>query len=386
MTAAEVPVKVPVRLAAVVGAPGEPPHTVTLGQLVKGTHEYRAPVPACTAGCRLVGLAVGRATVSTDPLTVALSVDAIRTGTSTLAAGFDQAGRWRTAAGGATVHAGPALTVNVSSTDPADAIVDYLDSPDRLPAVVAGRVPADDEHAATFQFPGFAEQPQPFAVAAHAAALPRAGAHGLLFDLDYAVRSAERTSSLADNNTLRYEVWAGPDAPADLERRLTGAGLEVVRAESVTGTVDQLSRRAPALGLWLYLLAGAAALLLAVGVVLLTAYVGVQGRLYELAALRVAGVRARILRRAVLGEYRLLLGAPLLVGFVAGVAGALVMLPGIPLVTAGTPTGTVSWRPGPSGALPVAAAATVVGLALAVLVVLRLLHRATPERLREGTR
>jgi hypothetical protein len=133
--------------------------------------------------------------------------------------------------------------------------------------------------------------------------------------------------------------------------------------------------------LWLYLLAGAAAILLAVGVVLLTAYVGVHGRLYELAALRVTGVRARVLRRAVFREYRLLLGPPLVVGLVAGVAGALVMLPGIPLVTVDQPTGAFTYRPG-FGALPVAVAVCVLGLLVAVLMVVRMLRRATPDRLR----
>src|SRR6185312_7462343 len=103
--------------------------------------------------------------------------------------------------------------------------------------------------------PGLAEQPLPFHVAATSATLPRAGDHGILFDLDYAVRVAERTSSLADNDTLRYEVWAAPGAPADLGTRLAGSGVQVLRSESVNGYLDQLGRRAPALGLWLYLLA-----------------------------------------------------------------------------------------------------------------------------------
>jgi hypothetical protein len=88
-------------------------------------------------------------------------------------------------------------------------------------------------------------------------------------------------------------------------------------------------------------------------VVLLTAYVGVQGRLYEMAALRVAGVPTGVLRRAVLREYRLLLGAPLLVGFLAGALGAVLMLPGVPLVTVGVTGGALTYRPGP-GVLPVA--------------------------------
>ena len=53
-----------------------------------------------------------------------------------------------------------------------------------------------------------------------------------------------------------------------------------------------------------------------------------------------------VLRRAVLREYRLLLGAPLLVGFLAGAVGAVVMLPGIPLVTVGVTGGVLTYRPG----------------------------------------
>ncbi len=312
----------------------------------------------------------------------------LRTDAGPLAAGFDQVDRWKVRGGTqahATVRAGTPLALDVTSNDPSDVIVDYIDTPDRLPTVLAGPAPADDPHAASFTFPGFAEQPQPFAVAAHTASLPRAGDRGLLFDLDDAVRMAERTSSLADNTALRYEVWAGPGAPADLDRRLAAQGVQVQRVETMGGYLDQLGRRAPALGLWLYLLAGAAALLLAVGVVLLTAYVGVQGRLYELAALRVAGVRPSVLRRAVFREYRALLGLPFVVGLAAGVLGALVMLPGIPLVTVGQPTGSFTYRPGARCARSaVAGRALVRALRVAgraarrVLLVMRMLRRATP--------
>src|SRR6185437_12863629 len=360
--------------------------TVDLGVLTHGARVYSANLSGCTADCHLVGLAVGRSAGGTEPFSARLSVGDLRSDGKPLAAGFDQADRWKPRGGPqahASVRAGGSLALDVSSTDPSDVIVDYVDTPDRLPAVLAGPAPADDPHASSFTFPGFAEQPQPFTVAAAAASLPRAIGRGLLFDLDDAVRMAERTSSLADNTALRYEVWAGPDAPADLDRRLAAQGVQVQRIETLGGYLDQLGRRAPALGLWLYLLAGAAALLLAVGVVLLTAYVGVQGRLYELAALRVAGVRRSVLRRAVFREYRALLGLPFVVGLAAGVLGALVMLPGIPLVTVGQPTGSFTYRPG-AGALPVAIAVSLVGLLLAVLLVLRMLHRATPDRLRDG--
>jgi putative ABC transport system permease protein len=384
------PPRLPVRLSAVVAVPGEPARAVPLGVLSKGPHDYRGPLPAgCGAGCRLTGLTLARGGPGPDPLTVTMSVRGIHAGPADLPAGFEVPGRWRIVQRPpqiqATVQPGAALGVDVSSTEPSDLLIEYVDSPDVLPAVLAGAAPADDVRASQFKFPGLADQPLAFQVAARSPVLPRAGTHGLLFDLDAGVRVAERDSSLADNDTLRYEVWAGPRAPDDLATRLGAAGVQVLRGESMTGYLDQLSRRAPALGLWLYLLAGAAAILLAVGVVLLTAYIGVQGRLYEMAALRVAGVRPSVLRRAVLREYRLLLGAPLLVGFLAGAAGAVVMLPGVPLVTVGETSSSLSYRPG-FGALPVALAVTLLGFALAVVLVLRMLRRATPDRLRDGVR
>jgi hypothetical protein len=86
-----------------------------------------------------------------------------------------------------------------------------------------------------------------------------------------------------------------------------------------------------------------------------------------------------------LREQLALLGMPLLVGFAVGVAGAVLMLPGIPLVAVGTTQPEVRYEPA-IGALPAAVAVTVVGLALAVSVVLRTLRRATPDRLREDVR
>ena len=119
------------------------------------------------------------------------------------------------------------------------------------------------------------------------------------------------------------------------------------------------------------------------GAVLLTAYIGSGTRRYELAALRMTGVRARTLRWALLREYLVLIGLPLVIGLVAGVAGAALMLPGIPLVTVGVATGTVHYSPG-IGVLPIAVGVTVVGLVFAIVVVLRLVRGATPDRLREG--
>jgi hypothetical protein len=371
-----------VRLTALVSAPGAPPAAVSLGTLDPGTRRYAARLPGCPAGCRLLGLGLSRTGV-TGPVDATIEVTAIRSGggagdraggLAELPARFDDPGAWQ-AGPEATLTAGTGLLVAAAGAGAGalagDVVVEYRDLAGPLPAVLAGPSPAEDPAAAEFPFPGLAERPEPFTVVDRASRLPRAGQRGLLFDLDYAIRSAERRVALSDLAGLRYEVWASPAAPADLPQRLAAQGVPVRQTESVAGTVDRLGRQAPALGLRLAGLAAVAALVLALGVVALTTRVGAGDRRAEQAALRTAGVPARLLRRARRREYAGLLGWPLLAGAGVGVAAALLLLPGVPLVETGTAGGLPGYRPGP-GAVPLALAATVVGLALAALPGLRL--------------
>lgn len=373
-------------LAVVVASPGAGNRTVPAGALSDKKHAYRADVTGCAAGCRLVGLAI----VPDKPGEIAatIAITGLSTGGQPIEAGFVSGERWaadlsRAPTADVRVTPGDALGVQVRSSESGPVVVAYRDGPEVLPVVVAGDSPADDRNAADFSFPALGETPQRFHVVERAARLPRVGERALMFDLDDAVRAAQRTSVLSDSSRLRYEVWAGPGAPADLSARLANAGLSIIGEESIAAERTRLERNAPALGLRLSLLAGVAALLLAVGALLLTAYVGAAPRRTELAALRVAGVRLGQLRRGLLREYLHLALVPLVVGGVAGAAAAVLILPGIPLVRVGAPAGPVSYVPG-IGAVPAAIAATLVGLLFAVLAVLGLVRRATPDRLREG--
>lgn len=381
------------RLAALVAVGGEPARRVNLGPLQVGTYTYQATLPGCAEGCRLLGLAIGHASSPQGRLGARLAVEALQTRTGAVDAGFATPGRWRVDADrvpSATVgiQPGASLWLDVSSTGPGDIVVSYVDTPDALPVVVSGRSPADDPAADEFTFPALGDAPQRFAVVARPESLPRVGRDALLFDLDYAIRAAQRSSALSDSSRLRYEVWAGPLAPADLASRLASAGLSILGEQSRAGERDRLAKGAPALGLRLYLIAGAVAALLAVGAVLLSAYVGARTRRYELAALRVAGVRSGSLRRGLLREYVHLVVVPFVVGLAAGGAGAALMLPAIPLVTVDTAVGEmigeITYTPG-RGALPVAVLATLAGLLLAMVAVLGQVRRATPQRLREGS-
>lgn len=371
-----------VRLSVQISVPGDPPRVVPLGTLREGVGTYRTDVPECAvARCRLIGLVLGR-TGAAGPFTATVAIERITSDGEAVAAGLDEPDAWTAAGDGVTVTPGEALTVEVDGGPGGDVLVGYRDVADALPAVLAGPAPAADARAGGFEFPGFADRAEPFAVVGTAARLPRAGARGLLVDLEYAVASAERTVALSDS-AFTYEVWANENAPPDLARRLAEAGLPVLAEESITASVEQLGRRAPALGFWLYLLAAATAVALALGVVLLSGRIGVESRRYELAALRVSGVRAGWLRRAVLREQAALVGWPLVVGAVTGAAAAALMLPGIPLVEVGVLAGAPAYRP-EIGALPVAAAVTLLGLALVGWRAVALVRQATPERLREG--
>jgi hypothetical protein len=382
----------PVRLTVLVSTPGAAPAAVSLGTLEPDSERYAARLPDCDPGCRLLGLGLSRTGV-TGPVEATIEVTSIRSGGGLngaagddlveLPARFDDPAAWRSGPEAALTTGTTGLTVAAAGADAGalagDVLVEYQDTVRALPVVLAGPAPAEDPDAAEFQFPGLAERPEPFTVVDRAVRLPRAGDRGLLFDLEYAIQSAERRVALSDSAGLRYEVWAGPEAPADLPQRLAASGVPVLETESIDGLVSQLSRRAPALGLWLARLAAAAALLLALGVVVLSTRLGAAGRRAERAALRVAGVPARVLRRAVRREYASLLGWPVLVGTGVGVASAALLLPAVPLVETGIVGPVPAYLPW-SGALPLALLATVAGLALAALPGLRLPARVSGGR------
>jgi hypothetical protein len=226
----------------------------------------------------------------------------------------------------------------------------------------------------------------PFTVTGRTDVVPRAGRHALLVDLGNVQRLvATQLDPGQPGAAPTYQVWAGPGASPDLARRLGAAGVPVLRTDSLAGTLDRLGRQAPALALRLYLVAGVAALLLALGAVLLTAYVGVDARLYEMAALRVAGLRRAELSAAVRREYRLLLGVPLVAGLVAGAAGAVLMLPAIRLVTDTDAGVRRVYELGPWW-VPGAVLVTVAGLVAAALGVTRMIGHPRAALLRTGGR
>ncbi|MEV0271001.1 FtsX-like permease family protein [Hamadaea sp. NPDC050747] len=371
--------KAGVKLAAMVAVPGGEPKYVTLGTLKSGVHSYSAAVPTG----RFVGLALIRPAADSSAITAKLEILDVKAGGSPVVSFTDDqawSGDQRGGVTGVTVTTGDTLKVDVQAEGNSDLLLTYVDTPPALPVALSGQTPDDNRAGDRFSFLAYAEEPQPFAVVERSDALPSVGERGFLVDLDYAVSRAEATTGMPDASRFSAEVWANANAPADLEKRLAAAGLTVLQTRTVDATVDQLGRRAPALAWRLYLLAGVVAAALALGLVLLVARLNATARRHELAALRVTGVPARVLRRGVRREHLALMGLPVLTGFAVGLGSAWLMLPGMPLVAVGQTT-SVSWTPH-LGAVVFAAAAGLLCLLLAVFVAVRLVRRAAPELLR----
>ena len=157
------------------------------------------------------------------------------------------------------------------------------------------------------------------------------------------------------------QVWLSPAAPADILDRLAARGLVVTTDTRAAVVHDQLAQQGPALALWFYVLAGALAIALAVGALILAAAVDRRRRVEDLSALRAQGVSRRTAGQAALWTYPILVVIAVLAGL--GIALAGWSFTGWALPLAGlAPTGL----PLPLYPRPLAVVAT----GLAVLVVL----------------
>ncbi|MEV0841418.1 hypothetical protein AB0I55_17910 [Actinocatenispora sera] len=363
--------------------------TVPLGTLRRGTRSYSATLPGCARGCDLVGLGISRYPGDTSQVRARLAITSLTDRGAALDTGLGTAGRWRVMGADSGITPSPStsdgLRLTYAGEQDADALLGYASVPRRLPAVLAGPAPADDPHATRFAFPALGGTPIPFTVVGHDREIPRAGRHALLTDLTGLQRLVAITPDATADATPTYEVWAGPDAPSDLPARLAAAGVPVTGTATLAGEQHRLARQAPGLALHLYLVAGVAAVLLALGAVLLSCYAGAATRRYETAALAVAGVPAAQLRRALRTEFRAVLGIPLLAGLAAGAVGAALLLPVIKLVTATDAGVHRSYALGPFW-LPGAVLAVVAAMVAVTVVATRLLERIEPALLRGGAR
>jgi putative ABC transport system permease protein len=359
------------------------PVSIRTTALQLGSHDYTAKVD-CADGCEFAGITWERPTGASDEESADVVVSSVyasadaSAGWREVSANLTAAAPWRTAVLGtdavSSVQAGPSgLHVTMRSGGGSYALLAY--SPGSVPIVVSpGGVSGSGATGAMLDYT-FTQAN--FRIVTRVPVLPQVLAAGAVADLDYM-----RTQLPSFDAEASWAIWLGPHAPTDAVAALRRAGLIVEQVSTTHHRVIVLSRQAPALALILLLICAVAASILAVGGTAISIAASGRRRSFELAALRVVGVRPRTLRWSCIVEQLLLLGASLVIGLPAGVVIARLVMPVIPEfsdVTAVALRFTVSLTPVVVFAVSFAALLTLT----AVVAGITLARAAVASRLRE---
>jgi len=212
-----------------------------------------------------------------------------------------------------------------------------------------------------------------------ARALPAVADFGVIVDQDEARRAAGGI-----DRTVEYQVWSTPRAAPALRAKIRAAGMTIFSERSAGQAAHDLDRQGPGLALALLLAASAAAALLAAGGAMLSLYASGRRRTYELAALRVAGTRRRVLAASLVLEQLVVLGSGALVGVGAGLVTIWLALPSVPQFVHRPTAPVLTNAPDP---VPVAAAVAgvlVVMAAGSLLMSRAIMSRVHADQLREA--
>jgi hypothetical protein len=251
--------------------------------------------------------------------------------------------------------------------------------PGQMPALVAGSLPPGSSEN-RFTMVGLDAEDQAATRAGDVARVPAAGPQTSVVNLDLAVRGTELAP------TDRISVWLADDDPALVERvrdALTDHGVRVTDVRTLSEVRSSYDESAAAWSLQLAALIGAAALLIALLVLVVSAVSSWRFRTRDLAALRMAGVPGRSI-----GTMSVAAQLPaVLVGVVAGTAaglyGAQLALPIVPLFAEAPLVSTLDLGVAWGGVLLAALAALVVLGVGGVLIGRAMARRSELRRLRE---
>jgi putative ABC transport system permease protein len=361
--------------------------------LHRGAGTYRKPLPpVCTIGCRVTGLDLIGPDITTSngtappPVEATVALDALSAGRWRPVTGFNESARWRNDGQGSAEigNGGPALRLRLQLTSAGGdwPTLTTTDVPTHLPAVLgsetASSYPGPAIHdASSF---GLDEETVPLDGVATAVALPQVDRFGAMVDFGLAL-SAMREQS---GGGVHYQVWTDGSAPKDLAARLAARHVRVVDVVRSATYRTVLDHSGPAFADGLFLVAAAAATLLALGATVLGGIITARRRAYELAALEAVGVSRRTLRRSTAAEQGVLLGTGIVVGLVAGLGGSVLALPSTPFFVDES-IGPPREHALPYGLLGLLLAALLVAAVLTCVAVSRLVSRqATAGRLREA--
>jgi putative ABC transport system permease protein len=372
-------------LTAEVRPTGRKVQEIPLGPLQPGAHAYQAVVP-CVAGCALVRVIIDRPIDFFGPMTGTLELNSLaqqRAGSWVPLDGhLTEPGQWRAAGDPASsdkLQPGPdGLTDTYLSTLGASPAMGHVDSPVPLPIIATPLALVRDGNAGPSIVQDITHTAAPYHEVGTVALVPVALAHGVLVDLKYI-----RAELPNFDNEAHWQVWLGPNAPANAVRQLAAAGLIVNGVHTQAQRQSELARQGTALALLLLVACAIAGAVLAAGATALAVAVTGRRRSFELAALRAVGVGRRVLLRSCVLEQMILLGAGLVLGLPTGIVAARLALPEIPEFSDVTPV-PLDYS---ARVLAITVFALIVFGALVVTAVVAgrvLMRSAVPTRLREA--
>lgn len=219
----------------------------------------------------------------------------------------------------------------------------------------------------------------PMRIASQTVTLPFVGDEGGLSDLGPALREyGDQATSV--NPTV---LLAAPDTPAAMLKQVRAEGVDLTTARVAADELRTLRSDAFTLGWRVFLLVGGLTLLLAFAGVLALAIVQLRWRAYEVAALRVVGVRRPSLRRAIAFEYLALLGIAVTGGALAAGLALTLVLPSLDIGAIGTYAPAVDYSLRWWLILGVVIAVLMVVSLIALLIARRTVKLGTPASLRQ---
>jgi hypothetical protein len=307
--------------------------SVPLGALSTGTTPPRTVTAevGCDTGCVLTGWKI--TTTPANPGNGRIELDDLHTDSGE-AIPLGPATDWRGVPAGESKLqpvAGTAgtLTVFVDNGGASELVLDHGWVPERLPAVVAGPLPAGSD-GNDFGAHGLDGVTRSMTAVARLPWLPAAGPEAAITDLGLAERSG---SLLSEDATL--QVWLGGtdrDLVDRVRKALTAHGLEVEGVARISAARHELDESAATWSLELGILVGMACLLVAVLGLAIAGAGAWRARSRDLAVLRLNGMSRGDVRRISLVEQLPAMLVAVLLGATSGVVAAHYALPTLPLL------------------------------------------------------
>ncbi|SDT07229.1 FtsX-like permease family protein [Actinoplanes derwentensis] len=282
---------------------------IELGELQNRSATYKQRIAVCQEGCRIDG--IGFARTGSSPITASVVLHGMRA-TGTPVAQLADPNSWRASPEVRLAQAPDGLRVDFAESVSVSQLVwiKPASTPDPIPVVVAGGRLADDVISGLDAKPMLITDTETLPV------VPQLGRRAVVVDLEYADRI---TMNAGLGNAP--QIWLNAAAPPDILDRVSAQGLTVfadVRSDQLRRRLEQ---QGPALALWFHVLAGALAVLLGAGALVLAAAVDRRRRVEDLSVLRTQGLSPGPAGQAMLWTYPALAAVAVVIGLsVAAIA------------------------------------------------------------------